>query len=127
MRGLPASRGAMTDEMRATDHKPREAAKIFARNEVPTTAILDRLSHHLHIDGRSYRLRELDGLLQPQATPPSAQAERGGDRTQAGAAGAKTQISPECVRLGAPLQVLESLARRLDPVALKGDLVIDSD
>lgn len=45
-----------------------------------TTAILDRLLHHvhiLHIDGRSYRLREIDGLLkQPNPSPQNQGGER---------------------------------------------------
>lgn len=53
----------------------RDWPEIFAGDEVLTTAILDRLLHHchvVHIDGRSYRLRELDGLLReqgPHASP----------------------------------------------------------
>jgi DNA replication protein DnaC len=55
----------------------REWPEIFAGDEILTTAILDRLLHHCHIvhfDGRSYRLRELDGLLshQPDPSPPAA-------------------------------------------------------
>jgi DNA replication protein DnaC len=49
----------------------RDWPEIFAGDEILTTAILDRLLHHvhiIHIDGRSYRLRELDGLLQTQPT-----------------------------------------------------------
>ena len=45
--------------------------EVFAGDEVLTTAILDRLLHHVHvvqIDGRSYRLRELQDLLHPPAT-----------------------------------------------------------
>lgn len=52
----------------------RDWPEIFAGDEVLTTAILDRLLHHchvVHIDGRSYRLRELDGLLRQQAGAPS--------------------------------------------------------
>ena len=40
--------------------------EVFAGDEVLTTAILDRLLHHVHvvqISGRSYRLKELDDLL----------------------------------------------------------------
>ena len=52
----------------------RDWPEIFADDEILTTAILDRLLHHVHIiliDGRSYRLREIDGLLkQPAPSPP---------------------------------------------------------
>ena len=58
----------------------RDWPEIFAGDEVLATAILDRLLHHVHvvhIDGRSYRLRELQGLLQgaassatPRSLPP---------------------------------------------------------
>jgi DNA replication protein DnaC len=54
----------------------RDWPEIFAGDEILTTAILDRLLHHVHvvhIDGRSYRLRELDGLLQPANASPQAQ------------------------------------------------------
>ena len=37
----------MTDEMRVADHKPREAAKIFARNEVPDTFRISFLANLL--------------------------------------------------------------------------------
>ena len=50
-----------------TNKHVRDWPEIFAGDEILTTAILDRLLHHvhiLHIDGRSYRLRELDGMLQ---------------------------------------------------------------
>ena len=50
----------------------RDWPEIFAGDEILTTAILDRLLHHvhiIHIDGRSYRLREIDGLLRPQMRP----------------------------------------------------------
>ena len=62
----------------------RDWPEIFAGDEILTTAILDRLLHHVHIvhiDGRSYRLRELDGLLaqQPDHPPPG----KGGDKTSA--------------------------------------------
>lgn len=56
----------------------RDWPEIFAGDEILTTAILDRLLHHvhiIHIDGRSYRLRDLDTLLsQPtdgRAAPPT--------------------------------------------------------
>ncbi len=59
----------------------RDWPEIFAGDEILTTAILDRLLHHvhiLHIDGRSYRLRELDGLLaqQPEPTTPRKGGEK---------------------------------------------------
>jgi DNA replication protein DnaC len=56
----------------------RDWPEIFADDEILTTAILDRLLHHVHvvhIDGRSYRLRELDGLL--QSADASTQAQKG--------------------------------------------------
>jgi hypothetical protein len=61
----------------------RDWPEIFAGDEILTTAILDRLLHHVHIvhiDGPSYRLRDLDGLLaQSPTTPPG----KGGDKTSA--------------------------------------------
>jgi DNA replication protein DnaC len=58
----------------------RDWPEIFAGDEILTTAILDRLLHHvhvLHIDGRSYRLREMDGLLkQPASDSPGQGGER---------------------------------------------------
>ena len=60
----------------------RDWPEIFAGDEVLTTAILDRLLHHVHIvhiDGRSYRLRQLDGLLQPpSAAPDGSRSQKGG-------------------------------------------------
>ena len=57
----------------------RDWPEIFADDEILTTAILDRLLHHVHIvliDGRSYRLREIDGLLkQPAPSLPSKGGE----------------------------------------------------
>ena len=55
----------------------RDWPEIFAGDEILTTAILDRLLHHVavvHIDGRSYRLRELGALLAPRsdASPTGA-------------------------------------------------------
>jgi DNA replication protein DnaC len=61
----------------------RDWPEIFAGDEILTTAILDRLLHHvhiLHIDGRSYRLREIDGLLKQPASDSPGQ---GGDRKTA--------------------------------------------
>src|SRR5690606_15454978 len=60
----------------------RDWPEIFAGDEILTTAILDRLLHHVHlvhIDGRSYRLRELARLLEPQAPGASPPPERGGE------------------------------------------------
>ena len=57
----------------------RDWPEIFADDEILTTAILDRLLHHVHIvhiDGRSYRLREISDLLKPPAPPPP---RNGGD------------------------------------------------
>ena len=58
----------------------RDWPEIFADDEILTTAILDRLLHHvhiLHIDGRSYRLREIDRLLkQPNPSPQNQGGER---------------------------------------------------
>ena len=55
--------------------------EIFAGDEILTTAILDRLLHHVHIvhiDGRSYRLREIGELLQgPAPGSPSPQLRKG--------------------------------------------------
>jgi len=61
----------------------RDWPEIFAGDEVLATAILDRLLHHVHvvnIVGRSYRLRELQGLLQggassatPRSLPPESE------------------------------------------------------
>lgn len=58
-----------------TNKHVRDWPEVFAGDEILTTAILDRLLHHVHIvhlDGRSYRLRELDQLLRPAAPPPPA-------------------------------------------------------
>lgn len=68
----------------------RDWPEIFAGDEVLTTAILDRLLHHVHIvhiDGRSYRLRELHGFLQLQpAAGPTPPPQRGGSTTPVPAA-----------------------------------------
>ena len=59
----------------------RDWPEIFAGDEILTTAILDRLLHHVHIvhiDGHSYSLREIDGLLRP---PNPAPAQGGGIKT----------------------------------------------
>lgn len=56
----------------------RDWPEIFAGDEILTAAILDRLLHHvhiIHIDGHSYRLREIDGLLRPPNPAPA----QGGD------------------------------------------------
>lgn len=57
--------------MLTSNKQVRNWPEIFAGDEVLVTAILDRLLHHVHvvhIDGRSYRLRELQGLLQGAAS-----------------------------------------------------------
>jgi len=65
----------------------RDWPAVFADDEILTTAILDRLLHHvqvLHIDGRSYRLRELGALLGPKpASPLHSHPEPGGTQTPA--------------------------------------------
>lgn len=69
----------------------RDWPEIFAGHEILTAAILDRLLHRVHIlpiEGRSYRLRELDGLLKAQAGPSSPRTEKGGKPAQTVAAGA---------------------------------------
>ncbi len=53
--------------------------EVFAEDEVLTTAILDRLLHHVHviqIEGRSYRLRELEGLLRPPMPEDRTEEQR---------------------------------------------------
>lgn len=65
----------------------RDWPEIFAGDEILTTAILDRLLHHVavvHIDGQSYRLRQLGALLSPlraggrpaDGPPPSSPPRR---------------------------------------------------
>ena len=59
----------------------RDWPEIFAGDEILTTAILDRLLHHVVvvlIDGRSYRLRELDALLKPAPNPSTPTPTKGG-------------------------------------------------
>ena len=49
--------------------------QVAADDEILTTAILDRLLHHVavvHIDGQSYRLCELGALLSPTREAPRA-------------------------------------------------------
>lgn len=61
----------------------REWPEMFAGDEAITSAILDRLlhnSHVLNIRGQSYRLRELENLLQQQDT---CKAEKGGSMEHA--------------------------------------------
>lgn len=53
----------------------RDWPEIFAGDEILTTAVLDRALHHVavvHIDGQSYRLRELGALLSPNREGPRA-------------------------------------------------------
>ena len=70
----------------------RDWSEIFAADEILTTAILDRLLHHvvvIHIDGRSYRLRELDAFLKPQQESVVATPQlKGGTAERALATGA---------------------------------------
>lgn len=64
-----------------TNKHVRDWPEVFAGDEILTTAILDRLLHHVHIvhiDGRSYRLRELDQLLRPAASRPDSPPADGG-------------------------------------------------
>jgi len=49
-----------------TNKAVKDWTEILAGDEVMATAVLDRLLHHCHlipIKGRSYRLRELEGML----------------------------------------------------------------
>mgnify|MGYP001552491500 CR=1 FL=1 len=64
----------------------RDWPAVFADDEILTTAILDRLLHHvqvLHIDGRSYRLRELGALLGPRPDAPTPPHPTAGGATPA--------------------------------------------
>lgn len=59
----------------------RDWPAIFADDEILTTAILDRLLHHVqvvHIDGQSYRLRELGALLAPRPDERASPRTHGG-------------------------------------------------
>ena len=49
----------------------RDWPEVFADDEILTTAILDRLLHHVHVDGRSYRFGETDRLLGPPNPTPN--------------------------------------------------------
>ena len=65
--------------VRTSNEHVRNGPEVFAGDEVLTTAILNRMLHHvhtIHIDGRSYRLREIDGLLKQ---PASHSPAKGGD------------------------------------------------
>lgn len=56
----------------------RDWPEIFAGDEILTTGILDRLLHHVqvvHVHGRSYRLREIGKLLQPEPAPSLSSAQ----------------------------------------------------
>jgi DNA replication protein DnaC len=64
-----------------TNKHVRDWPAIFADDEILTTAILDRLLHHVHvitIDGRSYRLRELDALFKPGTAPATPSTHHAG-------------------------------------------------
>lgn len=61
----------------------REWPDLFAGDEALATAILDRLLHHCHvvqIDGRSYRLRQLDSETKAAEDTPRRPAEPLRDR-----------------------------------------------
>src|SRR5690606_21945225 len=61
---------------------PPRGSKTHPRSGPKLGGGADRLLHHVHlvhIDGRSYRLRELDRLLEPQAPGASPPPERGGE------------------------------------------------
>lgn len=69
-----------------TNKHVQDWPEIFAGDEILTTAILDRLLHHVHIvhiDGRSYRLREIGELLQGSALSSSPQPPRKGGKNPA--------------------------------------------
>jgi hypothetical protein len=70
---LPARVGAQREGQNQRYHQQARArlAGSLAGDEILTTAILDRLLHHVHIDGLSYRLRELDKLITPPTPLPS--------------------------------------------------------
>ena len=62
-----------------SSYKKLSRTNIFAGDEILTTAILDRLLHHVavvHIDGQSYRLRELGALLSPTREGARAESTR---------------------------------------------------
>ena len=83
----------------------RDWPDVFAGDEILTTAILDRLLHHVHIvhiDGRSYRFRELD---QPITAPPPAPPDdptHGGLPTSAKKRGSYIWVIANRVKLGDP-------------------------
>lgn len=88
-----------------TNKHVRDWPEVLAGDEILTTAILDRLLHNVHIvhiDGRSYRRRELDKLLTPPpAAPPPAPA--GGDTSRTSAKpGAQGWVIANCARVGDP-------------------------
>jgi hypothetical protein len=63
----------------------RDWPAIFAGDEILTTAILDRLLHHVHvlsIDGPSYRLRELDALLGASTEAAPSAPKPGGSHSK---------------------------------------------
>ncbi len=69
-----------------TNKHVQDWPEIFAGDEILTTAILDRLLHHVHIvhiDGRSYRLREIGELLQGSNTSGSPPPQRKGGKAPA--------------------------------------------
>jgi hypothetical protein len=84
----------------------RDWLEVFAGDEILTTAILDRLLHHVHIvhiDGRIYRLRELDKLLTPPAAASPPPTPSGGDSPKkAGKPGAWIWLIVHRASLGDP-------------------------
>ena len=55
--------------MNTSSKHVRDWPAVLWEDEILTTAILDRLLHHvqvLHIDGRSCRLREVGALVGPR-------------------------------------------------------------
>lgn len=86
----------------ATNKHVRDWPDVFAGDEILTTAILDRLLHHVHIvhmDGRSYRLRELDKLLTPPPAVASPATDGGRSPTQPRTTGAQIWVIANCVRM----------------------------
>lgn len=83
---LVSSRYERASIVVTTNKHVRDWPDVFAGDEILTTAILDWLLHHVHIvhiDGRSYRLRELDQLLRQPTAPSAASTPTEGGTTNA--------------------------------------------